>query len=415
MNAYGQDGVANTCEDSVAAAILISLALVEPIQADEQAARVLCVSGRTAHARGEGQNEALSECDVCCRGHERSTIFNDGSASAERGCPVPASPSLRDAGICFVLSHAGLIGTHEAPQLLSSTDVNTAQVAGVLNGTTSLSVRLGNRNGKPQDNVLILGLSNGVLTKEYHATVSASQSSLSFEFPDSGPISSAGPIVTPAAAVGPKTAASPDVVTCSTYFYKSLGHPWATLGGTYATTDGGTQDFVFKTTTTSTVGVGASPTGAAGSFSANGTQTLTSSAKSSFPTQDDSAGSHHWYSEFTANEYQTRCIQSLTGQTTYSYFTSSDGWYGGQKVKAVGTLNAPHCAPYPGGSTFTLDSSKASTYDAGMTLPYINFSASTQTGYTTSTEAIFHQNVPRNLCGQYGGPAAAPGQLQVEP
>lgn len=313
-------------------------------------------------------------------------------------------------------SYSHTQGSSVPTKLLSSTDVNTAQVAGVLNGTTSLSVPLGNRNGKPQDNLLILGLSNGALTKEYHTTVSASQSSLSFEFPDSGPISSAGPIVKlAAAAVGPKTAASPDVVTCGTYFYRSLGHPWATLGGTYATTDGGTQDFVFETTTTSTVGVGASPTGAAGSFSANGTQTLTSSATSSFPAQDDSAGSHHWYSEFTENEYQTRCIQSLTGQTTYSYFTSSDGWYGGQEVKAVGTLNAPYCAPYPGGSTFTLDSSKASTYGAGITLPYINFNASTQTGYTTSTEAIFHQNVPLNLCGQYGGPAAAPGQIQVEP
>ncbi len=261
---------------------------------------------------------------------------------------------------------------------------------------------------------LVLGFMDGQMVAEDHTGVARGSRTIQVGFPRIGPVAARGT----QPSVSRDAAASPDAEVCSTHFDRSLGHPWATLAGTYATTYGGTQQFVYTQSATTAAGVGASPSGSAGSFSADGSEKVSTSVGGSFAPVDDSAGSHHWYTELTENEYYTRCYQTLTGQTYTTYYTSNDGVYGGSRVTQVGTISAPDCAPYTAGYTYKLYKTTASTFGAGITLPFINFNASARTGYTTTAEVKLQLNIARDICGENAGPGhvgPGPGQVEVKP
>jgi len=214
---------------------------------------------------------------------------------------------------------------------------------------------------------------------------------------------------------------APDVLSCSTYYDGSLGTPWITVGGEFATTNGGTATFNYGDGASTTLGVGTSATGKAGTFSLSGTESQSSSATQSFPVEWYSYGSHHFETEFSEEEAYTWCYQSLTGISSYTYFNHVDGWDGGDEAVGVNSISAPYCVPEnPGSSgvTFTENSSSAWTFTAGLSIPALDLNATAQTGYTNSASWAFefNPNDNRYLCGAQGYPGrATPGLLQVEP
>jgi len=267
------------------------------------------------------------------------------------------------------------------------------------------------------EGLVIIGLSAGQPVREFHLTASPGQASVAVRFPDNAEMFSVHTGGQPAGVKEVNGTSSPDAVSPSTSFVQNLGTPWETIGGTYAKTTGGYQLFTFVHGASTTVGVGESASGAFGSFSADGTGTMTSGSTTTFPLQWDYQGSNHWYVEVTESESLTKCYQSLTGQTFSSYYSVSDNIYGGAKIEKLGTIDAPYCAPYAANTTLTLNKTSAATFGAGVTISLIGFNASAQTGYTSTASATFHLIAARDLCGEFAGPAElnpGPGQVQVQ-
>jgi hypothetical protein len=215
---------------------------------------------------------------------------------------------------------------------------------------------------------------------------------------------------------------TPDVSVCNTYYDQSLGNPWVTVGGEFATTNGGTATFNYSGGASTTLGVEASATGEAGTFSASGSETWSSTVTQGFPVEWYSYGSHHFETQFSEEEEYTECIQTATGVQSTSYFNHVDGWVGSDEAVSVNSISAPYCAYEEPGSSdnvlYTADNTKAWTFGAGLSIPVLDLSATAQTGYTSAASISFEFNANdnRRLCGTEGYPnSGTPALLQVEP
>jgi hypothetical protein len=210
---------------------------------------------------------------------------------------------------------------------------------------------------------------------------------------------------------------APNVEDCTIKFDRALGNLPGVVGGVFSTTTGGTESFSYQLGASSAIGVGTSGTGKVGTFSAGGTYTVTNNTESDAGPY--SLGTSYEFKVlFTESEYDNQCIQTLTGAETNTYFTKTEGVYGGWTPVKVGSISAKQCASYTGPYTLTKTSSKAWDFTSGMAIPDIDFTASTDTGYTTTASVSYHLNsgVKREICGVSSGPGGTDPQLiQVEP
>jgi hypothetical protein len=264
---------------------------------------------------------------------------------------------------------------------------------------------------KGTTNLVAIGLSGGSIVDESFFSASRA-GKYTGVFPDIAHVSTT---VVDRALAHPN---APNVLVCTTYFARALGNLPAIVGGVFSTiSGGGTESFSYEEGASSAVGVGTSASGKAGSFSAGGTYTVTNDVENDggpYPL----GASHEFKVLFTEGEYDTRCIQTLTGSETITYFTKTEGVYGGWTPVTVKSITAKQCASYTGPYTLTRTSTKAWEFKSGLGIPAIDFTASTDTGYTTTAKVSYHLNsgVTRKICGVSSGPSGAnPQLLQVEP
>jgi len=218
--------------------------------------------------------------------------------------------------------------------LVGETSLPASGAQAALAGAASARVPLRLDGLRRPEGLVIIGLSAGQPVREFHLTASPGQASVAVRFPDNAEMFSVHTGGQPAGVKEVNGTSSPDAVSPSTSFVQNLGTPWETIGGTYAKTTGGYQLFTFVHGANTTVGVGESASGAFGSFSADGTGTMTSGSTTTFPLQWDYQGSNHWYVEVTESESLTKCYQSLTGQTLSSYYSVSDNIYGVRRSRS---------------------------------------------------------------------------------
>ncbi|HEY1916665.1 MAG TPA: hypothetical protein VGH27_13905 [Streptosporangiaceae bacterium] len=258
-------------------------------------------------------------------------------------------------------------------------------------------------------NLVAIGPSGAVIVDEYFFSASRA-GRYTRTFPALSHVSSASVDHAPA------HPGVPGVVECTTHFVRSLGNPWGVVGGTYSSTSiSGTDHFSYRSGSSSSVGVGESATGKAGSFSASGTNSVSTDAVTSYPEENFSAGGHRYRTEFAESEYDIICINTLTGSESHNYYNQAESWYGGAEVVKAGNINTPDCAPYTAKTFFTADTTNAWTFDDGISIPYIGFTASMQTGYTTTAEVNYLFGANGQLCGIDSGPGGSdPLLLQAE-
>jgi hypothetical protein len=282
----------------------------------------------------------------------------------------------------------------------------------VATATTSdrtFSVELQGLGGRTT-NLVAVGLSGGAIVDQYFFSATHDGTYVRI-FPAIAHVST----TTRAPELADPTA--PDVEVCSTHFDRSLGTPWGVIGGTYSTTNGGVDTFDYQQSASSSVGIGVSATGAAGTFSASGSYSVSTTADTGFPTQWFSKGSFVYETNFTENEYYGFCYNPNTGQSSTTYFNKTDGWNGGAEYYSTPSIHAAYCKPYIGGSNFTKSTTSAWTFASGMTIPVIDFEASMQSGYSTTVSVNYsiNQGVERNLCGVDSYPGgSSPLLLQAE-
>jgi len=202
--------------------------------------------------------------------------------------------------------------------------------------------------------------------------------------------------------------------SCETTKVADLGDFWTYVGFGYVTdATVANMTFSYRKGASSTLGVGLSASGSAGSFTLSGTSTVATGYNAAFAT---TAGYKGWQAEVNYGKYKRRCVG--IGDVVTTYLALPQSMTGGHRV--VSLVSAPaatYCAAQPKGLTFTIDSTKATTVGAGVqSKAALGVSLTAQTGYTTTASIAFKFLKAGRLCGTSGKPGAgAPGTLLAKP
>jgi hypothetical protein len=227
-------------------------------------------------------------------------------------------------------------------------------------------------------------------------------------------VNAKNPAITSIHLTGVAVSESPDVCI-GWQFVKEEPPQWATVGQAYIASNAThvVQSFTYSTGQSSTLGVGLSYTGKAGSFSADGTVSTSSSENMYFPSFSDST---LYRTLFTVGLYYTVCGHGGRGKNAGSdlrpganYMVQSNGWFGaGETFEHPKTLpKATYCGPQPAGSGMSTNHERAVTWSTGFSIAVVGFGGQAQTGYDTSAQISLTFNAPRYLCGTNAIPAKA--------
>lgn len=199
-----------------------------------------------------------------------------------------------------------------------------------------------------------------------------------------------------AAAAAPNTA-------CGIAMVADLGSQSTNVLQSYSTISGVTQKFTYGKGQSSSLGVGLSPSGAAGSFSADGTTSVSTDAVQGFVPQYGRSF-NHFETYFEIGEYYDSCFRVD--------YVHPFQWNAGTKyVHPSGAPGATHCSPEHPGDTFTKSDTSATTFSGGFNVPAVNFTGSAHTGYSGTASIEFDFSVSGQLCGTLNTPPNSPGVL----
>ncbi|MFJ9313874.1 hypothetical protein ACIRN4_06740 [Pimelobacter simplex] len=206
---------------------------------------------------------------------------------------------------------------------------------------------------------------------------------------------------------------------CSTTVARDLGQRITEVNAAGVGWSGATTDFEYVDGATSTLGVGVSVTGAAGSWSAGGSATwqkeVDSTSAVGFPVK--STGYWHRRTYFRYKSYKIECWYSAYGvvNRTVRFEARPSNFVGGASTVGTGTPPTPpraNCAPQEVGSKFTRSSSTAITWSNGVSLKNVlGIDLSSRTGYTTRAKIKFDYKQAGWICGTHGDPGATPRTL----
>lgn len=197
-------------------------------------------------------------------------------------------------------------------------------------------------------------------------------------------------------------------------YYKSMKKHWATVGQSYVPTTHATQQFTYTQGQFSTIGVGTSGSGGAGSFSANGSYawsaTGASSNQGSWPKYGDRRSvfyrTQFHFGEYVCSEFNRRF-----------YMEHVNGYAGGghiQKPSSVPTTPKRYCENYVSGFTFHSNNSTAQTWRRSLGIHAgLDFEASVVTGYDGSAQITYKFSRSRDVCGVHSLPGGNPRQMVV--
>lgn len=225
--------------------------------------------------------------------------------------------------------------------------------------------------------------------------------------------------------VGSVNIAGASPATCSGWvFQHQVKKAWGTVGQAYILSNATHvhEKFSYAKGQSSTLGVGVSPSGKVGSFSANGSESESKTGSVGFPGFGPSNVLYRTLWRMAL--YRDLCGRGGKVMTSavpmggfkckdgvcVKYQVRSDGWASGESE--VHPRQAPKtpsfdCVPYQAGGSFSTDSERAKTWSGGLSVTALNFSAEAQTGYDTSAQVSFTFGASRALCGTNAVPPAA--------
>lgn len=198
---------------------------------------------------------------------------------------------------------------------------------------------------------------------------------------------------------------------CSSTLIEDLGARWALVGQAY-NSPVSYANFTYTTSASSSLGVGFSYNGAYGSWSSNGTKSVSSFSTQTYPTLP--FGTNGYFdSQFHYQKIYYSCVDPFSGLTSSWMSAEPVGYAGGARTRNPASApNAPYCVPEPVGSSFTKENSAAIQWTDGVEIRYyLGIDLSVQTGYSSSAKVTF--NFVRNgkLCGTGDYPGGTPRQL----
>jgi hypothetical protein len=214
------------------------------------------------------------------------------------------------------------------------------------------------------------------------------------------------PFVTPARAIPDSGGivnleAEPDVCAPAKVV-KNYGPRWTEVAQSYATVSKIRLTFTYGNGQSSSLEVGLSTTDTPGSFSADGTKSVSTWDSQPFKSTHKRSF-NHWVTDFSYEKWR----QSCGGGVNY-WWVEGYQWDSGSHIFfAKGAPGTPFCVTDQAGSGFTKKTTTASTIQVGFTTPV--FTGSAQTGYSSAAAVgfIFHRHV--RLCGKNNYPPDNPG------
>lgn len=197
---------------------------------------------------------------------------------------------------------------------------------------------------------------------------------------------------------------------CGTTYVENLGNRLTYVGSTHSTTSSGfSNDFVYNTGGTATLGVGTTSGG--GGWTMVGISSQSSESATGWPVQT-SSGHNVRGTYFAYGKYRIElCTQG------YIWYEARPRYhYGGAVTYAAATPAAGYYAPYPAGSTFSKTTTSAVTWNAGVKLASkIGIDLTARGGYSSSIKNSFSFSNSKRLCGEWAGPGGTSGRLTVKP
>jgi hypothetical protein len=219
--------------------------------------------------------------------------------------------------------------------------------------------------------------------------------------------SAGGAAAAPAAAV--------PLAGCIVQEIQNFGPRFTTVGETFATVSRVTMGFTYTRGSSSTLEIAASPSGKAGTFTADGSTTTTSTFQATFRSV---AGPKNveYQTEFTYAKFRQICSRARIANATVpvptKFFVRSTGYAGGaHEVFVKSAPAARFCVSVDGGSSQSIERSRAVTVSGGVTFSALGASLSAQTGYSSDAMITFSFGATHHLCGTRGFPAGTPSQL----
>lgn len=190
------------------------------------------------------------------------------------------------------------------------------------------------------------------------------------------------------------------------------------VGTTYVTVPSANATFSYTAGASNTLGVAVSATGAAGSFKASGTSTLSSSG---VPEWGARTGNVSYSTFFTYEKWQRSCqdVYIQPDPWIVNVTVKATRFDGGTAVGSPALPTANYCVPLARNSSYTITSTKASTNSTGVSLSSaIGINVSSQAGYSTVVKAKYTNtslSIDRRLCGVSGYPGnSSPGRLVLK-
>jgi hypothetical protein len=198
-----------------------------------------------------------------------------------------------------------------------------------------------------------------------------------------------------------------------TTLYKNLGQHYVALGAVYIDTSHVTEQFEYTSGASTNIGVGISPSGTVGSFSAGGTSSVGTSSTTTFPKHTTKTAKIEW-AHFSFSEYKNSC-SGVPGTTRYTVrAVEFEG--AAHETTAASYPAASYCQHYDKTSHFNMVRSKAVTWSSGASLGSpVGFTVTAQSGYTSQASLHFYFGAGRHLCGTKGNPGASPSRLVAKP
>ena len=205
-------------------------------------------------------------------------------------------------------------------------------------------------------------------------------------------------------------------LSCEWVLTRDLGNREVAVGSGYMTASGITNQFVFESGASTTMGVAFSGTSAYGGFSQSGTTTKTASGTQIYPKQTGEMNNRIYETYFRWGVFRERCQTS-----TVDWFWSNNwesrpnGWAAGAPTSYVNSApTATFCTSMPMGAEFRKVSGKAATWSSGVQVAGdIGINLSSQSGWTSVVESRWTFQLNRKLCGTNGSIGGTSNTLRL--
>lgn len=198
-----------------------------------------------------------------------------------------------------------------------------------------------------------------------------------------------------------------------TQWLQNYHRAWGKIDASYMRRSGVQAWVDYQQTQSTTFSVGESASTTAGTFKGDGTFAVEATTGFTFdPNKGPSA--EYYQTQFVPSLYKVTYTPGSDCLVTYEVHPSKQT--GGNHVKykiKIPKTRLANCVPEAAGK-WHKSTTTASTISGGLTIPEVEFTASAQTGWST-TDTLYYQNVNGRhgyvLCGVHDVPGGAPGAV----